>query len=256
MTTVPLTLLTEPCANCGRDVQREIRPGLLAELARKLAPICDECAAAAEQEDRERHEREADQARAERVRDRIARSGLPAKYHDLTLDGLDHDPAVIAAALSWVVDGGGLLLTGPVGVGKTMVAGVAARARLERAAVVWLTAPLLFARLGSGFDSPQRDEALEVLSGRSTLVLDDIDKARPTEYGAEQIFVAVDQRVEHRAALLVTSNLKPSQLAERWPSPYSEAITSRLVGYCEVVAVGGVDRRLRAGQHSTERGEN
>jgi DNA replication protein DnaC len=225
-------------------VTRQIIGGVLARLASQLAPICEACTDAAEAEDRERHEAEEEQQRLVAVAERIHRSGLPEKYHALTLDQLDHTPALIAAALAWVVDGGGLLLTGEVGRGKTMIAGVAARQRLERAPLMWLTAPLLFARLGSGLSSPQRDQTLEVLSGSKTLVLDDIDKTRPTEYGAEQTFLAVDQRVEHKSPLLVTSNLAPSQLAARWPEPYGAPIASRLVGYCRVLKVEGVDRRL------------
>jgi len=34
------------------------------------------------------------------------------------------------------------------------------------------------------FGSEQRDEALEALTGNAALVLDDLDKARPTEYAA------------------------------------------------------------------------
>jgi DNA replication protein DnaC len=79
---------------------------------------------------------------------------------------------------------------------------------------------------------------LATLTGTSALVLDDLDKTRPTEYGAEQIFLAVDGAVTSGRALLVTTNLGLGQLAGKWPQPFGEAIASRLAGYCKVVYHG------------------
>jgi integrase len=63
--------------------------------------------------------------------------------------------------------------------------------------------------------------------------MDDLDKGRPTEYGAEQIFTAIDQRLTAGKALLVTSNLRLNELAGKWPEPFGGAIVDRLAGYCE-----------------------
>lgn len=236
------------CEECNSPVTKE-RPvvsGPLAALAAKLPIVCDRCVARMEAEDQRRHEADAERERTARIAERVKRSGLPEKYHGLTLSKLDHRSEILLELGSWHVNGGGLLLTGEIGRGKTTLAGAACWHRLQRKPVQWTSAPLLFARLGSGLGSEQRDQALGLLSGWQGLVLDDIDKARPTEYGAEQMFLAIDQRIEHEAPLLVTSNLAPSQLAEKWPEPYGPAIASRLVGYCKVVPVEGVDRRLRS----------
>ena len=135
---------------------------------------------------------------------------------------------------------------GPVGAGKTYSAATAAWAMLERRPLIWTSAPLLFARLGSGLGSPARDRAVEILTSRKALVLDDLDKARPTEYGAEQIFLAVDNRVSNGVSLLATTNLSLAEISQRFPEPYGEAIASRLAGYCEVRKIEGRDRRLDA----------
>lgn len=114
--------------------------------------------------------------------------------------------------------------------------------RARPAALV--SVPFLFARLGLAFSDDARQEALNALAATDALVLDDIDKTRPTEYAAEQLFCAIDTRVTAGAGLLVTTNLAPSALAERFPDPYGEAIVSRLVGHCETFALEGGDRRL------------
>lgn len=79
--------------------------------------------------------------------------------------------------------------------------------------------------------------------GTEALVLDDLDKARRSEYASEQLLCAIDKRITAGAPLLVTTNLMPSQLADRFPG-YGPMIVSRLRGYCETFLVEGPDRRL------------
>ena len=136
------------------------------------------------------------------------------------------------------------MLVGPVGVGKTWLAAAAAWALLERKAVRWFSVPTLFARIGLAFADEARQDALNVLAGTQALVLDDIDKARATDYAAEQLFCAIDNRVTAGAPLLITTNLELDALAARFPQPYGEAIVSRLAQHCEAFALEGADRRL------------
>lgn len=231
------------CTRCGAPASRPDLPGRFARLVRSIPLYCDACVEQIAAEDADR-DAAAVQARvAQAVEDRVKRSGLPTRHH-ISLRGLEHPAEVLTAARHWVNHGGGLLLTGDIGAGKTTIAGAACWERLQTRPVTWITAPLLFARLGSGLGTDGRDQALDILAGRHGLVLDDIDKARPTEYAAEQVFLAIDQRVEHSAPLLITTNLTPGDLAARWPEPYGPAIASRLVGYCTVIPVPGGDRRI------------
>lgn len=251
MSTTDEKIVTGPCVQgCGRTVTRDMSTA--GSFAKHLAdkPLwCDECIAAAEA-DRERAEQEAAATRrADHLPRRIEMAGLPAAHHAKRIRDLDHTNELREAALRWSLGSlPGLVLTGDVGRGKTTLAGAAALEMLHGGRdLIWTSAPLLMARLGSGFDTEQRAWALVALAGRKPLVLDDIDKARPTEYGAEQIFLAVDTRVEHGLPLLVTTNLPLSELAGRWVPPYGEALASRLYGYCQVMNVTGIDRRLGGG---------
>lgn len=242
----------EACSVCGRAVRRG-RPALTGPFARVLAaipPFCDECAAEREAALAAAETRERERAAARRAELQAHRwqteSGLPLS-HRVELDSLGVPDHVKSAAAEWARNGGGLLLTGDVGRGKTRVAGAACWQRLRHHPVLWCSAPLLFARLGSGATgSDAQRAAARALTTPVDLCLDDVDKVRPTEFGAEHVFLAVDQRVEHERALLVTTNLTPSRLAARWPEPYGAAIASRLVGYCRVVRLTGGDRRLRS----------
>jgi DNA replication protein DnaC len=239
-----------PCTTgCGHTVRRQrveaTRVAKLAEFINARPLLCPECIAAQEAEEQAAVAESERRQHARQVARLVAQSHLPVKHQSRLLSDLEKSDEVLDSARHWVQHGGGFLLTGMVGRGKTMVAGAAALQHLQRRRPLrWCSAPILMARLSTGFGAPMHDWALEVLEGRHALVLDDIDKTRPSEYAAEQIFAAIDTRVENRVPLIVTSNLSLGQMAERWPENWADPIVSRLVGYCRVVRVEGEDWRL------------
>ena len=135
------------------------------------------------------------------------------------------------------------MLSGPVGVGKTWLAAAAAWALLEREPLCWFYIPDLFNRLGHSFEDASRDDTLNRLAGRTALVLDDLDKARPTDYAAEQVLCAIDSRVTAGAPLIATTNLDLNALADRFA--FGHAIVDRLVGHCQAFALMEESRRMR-----------
>lgn len=236
------------CA-CGAEVTRPAAKsghGWIDTLTERVPFMCDDCV---EREHQWRADQEALVRRREQERlaeRRFAAAGLPARYGGVELDQLDQRGCedAFAAARRWATgDLDGLLLTGSYGTGKSTIAAGALRLLLRQRAGHWLPVPVLLARLGASFGKG-RDGVLDVLTGRGALVLDDIDKARPTDYAAEQLFLAVDTALAEGRPLLVTTNLVLGELAERYPAPCGEALVSRLVGYCHAIHVGGPDRRL------------
>jgi DNA replication protein DnaC len=235
---------------CGAEVRREI-PDDMAEtwqdILRAIPAVCDDCIEVDEAREREDAEKRERREAAERRERRVDASGLPGGLRGLsweTATGGKRSRAAVAAR-AWVRgELLGLLLTGEVGVGKTGIAATAAWELLGHRRVLWTSMPQLFARLGAGHNDRQRAIAVQMMTEPTALVLDDLDKARPTEYGAEQVFAIVDHRITASAPLFVTTNLALSELAARFPQPYGEAIASRLAGYCRVLRVEGPDRRL------------
>lgn len=215
-----------------------------AEILLSAARTCAGCAssqrAAQDAEDADRLAR-SEEATYQR---HLHSSGVPA---DIGI-GLERDAGRARdAAREWAADGGTpmLVLTGPIGTGKTTLAAAAFRHRLRRRPGYWRTVPILLAHLSAGFGTQQHDEAVQLLDGRRMLALDDIDKARPSEYAAERIFAAVDSCYAHRTPLVVTTNLGMADLALRWPEPFGDAIASRLTdrAVSTVVRIEGDDRR-------------
>jgi DNA replication protein DnaC len=234
---------------CGNPVIREIPDDWIGAVMSRVPFVCDPCIDrldAQEHADAEAFRRDQQIRRCQAL---LRQSGLPAKHADLTLDALSLGETAVAEARAWAdaPSGRGLLLHGPVGVGKTHLAAAATGSLIAQGVKThWLSGPELFARLGTGLGTDTHDEILAVLTSRDALVLDDIDKTRPTPYGAENVFLAVDGRVSNLVPLLVTTNLKLSELAQYWPEPYGEAIASRLGGYCRIVHMTGTDRRITA----------
>lgn len=187
-------------------------------------PQCPECA---------EYEREQKSARLE---SRIANSGLP-----LPLRGTTYPLGPVAeVAKQWAAgEVSTLVLTGPVGVGKTYLAAAACWDRLQSQPTRWVSVARIMLQLRAAFGDENRAEALKVLTGESAIVLDDLDKVNPTEDGRSAIFTAIDARIEQGSPLLVTTNLDMSEIGKR----YGDAVMSRLRGG-QVVRMQGADRRV------------
>jgi DNA replication protein DnaC len=234
--------MTATCDECRRELEPDTH-----------STVCDECL------ERFQTERDARSAKAERELERqtaertFARKleVLPATLRHRDLADLDHSGCeqVIEAAGAWARgDFQGLAVIGPFGVGKTTILAAASRERMkERLAVRWISVPLALSHLSRDFNHPKRLAVLDTISeGGGALLLDDVDKARPTPHAAETLFTAIDVAITEGVPLGLTTNLKLSELAQRWPAPYGDAIASRIAGYCRVIHLDGADRRLAA----------
>lgn len=233
MTTATATRRCVECAN-GFEFTPAKGDGLAARMANATRRTCDSCI------DRlERQEREAEaHARCQRHLDA---SGLPRRFRGLSFDDFEigGNTSAFAAAREWA-DGklDGLMLFGPLGVGKTTLAAAAINVRLQRQPVQWASVPSLIAE--SFGDQQAKERAARILTGSRPLVLDDLDKVKPNEWVASQLFAAIDNRLTAGTGLLVTTNLRNSEIA----ATFGEAIASRLKGYCALREMTGPDRRL------------
>jgi DNA replication protein DnaC len=208
------------------------------QIAERLPVLCDPCGDAAELAEKDR-------ALQERREAAEAMCAIPAARR-LGWDQIDVDdrgPA-IAAARRWAKgELNGLLLCGPVGTSKTRLAGIAAWDRVQHGRRVrWISVARLVAMDRAGFGTDEKAQANRILTGSSPLVLDDLDKVGTNTTVRSLLYLAIDNRIEAGAPLLLTTNLKPDQLSDT----FGEAISSRLRGDCEVHVLAGADRRQLA----------
>lgn len=221
---------TGECRGCGQAFTYTVATIGTREIAGPM--VCDRCVEREDEAERRRLE-------AETFRRRVTRAGIPPSRSGVPMAHLA--PGIAKIAKSWA-DGetAGLVLTGPVGVGKTHVAAAAAWARLRRTGVRWVRCAPLMTALGGSFDDDARRNAIALATGTGDVILDDIDKVRATDYGREVLYTLVDNRIEYGSALLVTSNATLGEIGEK----IGEEIASRLAGYCRSVSLTGPDRRI------------
>lgn len=196
-------------------------------------------------------QQEADKAekKAERQNAWLAnrsRAGLPLDKWD----AIRPDEPLIPTMAAWAKGEIPLLvLTGPVGVGKTEAAAWAIWRAWWYRSVRWISVALAMGQLRASFGDEARAEALRSLTGSGSVVLDDIDKVPATEAGLSMLFAAIDSRIAQGSPLLVTMNTSLGQLAAQIDrskgAQLGGAIASRLASG-QVIVMEGKDRRLAA----------
>jgi DNA replication protein DnaC len=164
---------------------------------------------------------------------------VPARFRGATLT----DTRILAwcvALLAVPAEASNLLLTGPVGTGKTRAAWAAYRhltvAGWRGSWEAW-SLPYLLEQLRPGGDP----DVLERCRRCSLLLLDDLGAERLTGWTAERLHLIVDGRYERMLPTMVTSNVPRRELAE----VVGDRVASRLLEDAVVVPVTGPDRRLR-----------
>jgi DNA replication protein DnaC len=195
---------------------------------------------------------ELEERRAAALAARGRAAGVPVKWRGLDWKDLDREEstarsAAVTAAREWAIDreARGLLLAGPVGIGKTRIAATATRTRLAVGPARWVSVTSLMMKLALGFGDPDRERALKWLEGgEGALVLDDLDKVKPSDFQLGPVFAAVERWVSNELPLLVTCNKNLAELERDFGDRYGPPIASRLAEHCDVFEIKGRDRRV------------
>lgn len=182
--------------------------------------------------------------------ERYWRERIPFTFQAVRLETSPHRAAAERVrawveAEPWRHGGGTLLLTGPVGTGKTALAVGAMRIAYER----FGTCPhfvnvveLLEAARPRDLDRPApADQAprLERVQAGSLVLLDDLGAEKPSEWVTERLYALVDARWRTAKATIVTTNVDGAELEAR----LGARTMSRLLSRAEVVPVTGPDLR-------------
>jgi DNA replication protein DnaC len=168
---------------------------------------------------------------------------IPPEYRLFTLENIlpdisRHEKQVDLFAAAKADPSQSFLLSGRVGCGKSLVGWLLYREAIEQGRpVVAMTLAELLAQIrkyecGSNELPAITADSLRDDTCRWFVFLDEFDKARPSEFACEQLFLLVDAIYTFRHQLVITSNLDKDELRAHWSKAseqYGASIMRRVI---------------------------
>ena len=235
-----------------------------AEMRYRWVPILDSgwwvppapCSCPGAQTDRaKRREEEQREELDQRARERerlLTQSGLPVRYHGATFAAavVTDTTRTAFARVREFADrpAGGLLISGPVGTGKTYLAAAAVNHWLDQLRRVTFGGVVqLLGRIRNSYGDSSREtewEIIDQLTSVPVLVLDDLGKEKVTEWVEQTLYQVVDTRYREERPVVITTNFPFPDMQDRYPD-VGPALVSRLVEMCQGIRLDGPDWRYR-----------
>lgn len=133
----------------------------------------------------------------------------------------------------------GILMTGPVGTGKTYAAACIANALIDRGIPVLMTNfPAILST-----SKYEMNEVIRQSQEYDLIIVDDLGVERDTEYSAETVYQYIDARYRSGKPLIVTTNLSLKDLKDQSGIRYKR-IYDRILEMCIPMAFSGESRRV------------
>ncbi len=149
----------------------------------------------------------------------------------------------------------GLLLIGPVGTGKSFLAGCIANALLEQGERIVMTnfSKILNEMMNYHAD---KNKIIQNLVEYPLLIIDDLGIEHHSEFALEQIYNVIDSRYRQMKPLIVTTNLSMKEMKSTEQEMCYQRIYSRIFEMCVPVYCAGLDKRKKEGAEKLAKIQN
>jgi len=182
------------------------------------------------------------------------RSGIPKRFKNATFKNYNpiYNQEVLSKTKRFVAkfpNTKGLLLTGPVGTGKTHLAAAIANALIDKLYSVYFgnvvdIMSFIKSTYNKDSDISERD-AINIITDKVDLfIIDDLGKENNTEYTLSMLYQLINRVYENEKPIVITTNFNSIELSRKL-GERGQAIVSRITQMCEVVIFRGEDWRLK-----------
>lgn len=146
----------------------------------------------------------------------------------------------------------GLILVGNNGVGKTHLAcSIANELIKDGIPIIYGTLINLLAELKNTYDIDNNISEMKIIKlyeKVDLLIIDDLGKEKPSEWGLEKLFTIINSRYENNLPVIITTNYDQNSLLDRLSIngeiETAKSIISRLYEMCYLVKIEDRDHRI------------
>lgn len=181
-------------------------------------------------------------------------SNIPKRYRDATFENFNPKDNLLALekAKEFVKNfpgNKGLLMTGPVGTGKTHLAAAIANSLIDKLYSVYFGNVVdIISFIKSTYNNQSNlteEEAVNVMTKEVDLfIIDDLGKENSTENTLALLYQLINRVYDNEKCIVITTNYNSIDLARKL-GERGHAIVSRITQMCEPVIFKGEDWRLR-----------
>ena len=147
----------------------------------------------------------------------------------------------------------GVILIGNNGVGKTHLACSIANELLKNGIpIIYGTLINLLAEIRNSYNEENEINEMDIIKlykNINLLIVDDLGKEKPSEWGLEKLFTIINSRYENNLPVIITTNYSPNALIDRLnlggETETAKSIISRLYEMCYLVKIDDIDHRIK-----------